>query len=166
MSRQPIEWLITDTHLHHAKMMEIGRPENYEQLILNNCRAKIKPEDRLYHLGDTNFGKREILKIWLDQIECQKILIRGNHDRESRRWYERNGFDFVADIILIGNILLSHKPIEFLPEGTTLNIHGHWHNTTHRHHESLGWYDHSKYKKLAMEDTNYHPVNLEKFKNL
>ena len=103
----------------------------------------------------------------LASVECRsKILIKGNHDKNSNNWYLRHGFDFVCDMIVIDDVLLSHKPQEILPEGVTINIHGHFHDTDHRKNEPKysKFLDPNVHKLFALEHTDLKPVKLKDFK--
>lgn len=67
------EWIISDTHFSHAKIIEYcNRPfRNVEQMnetIIARWKGAVKPEDVVYHLG-------------ISQLPGKKILIRGNHDK-------------------------------------------------------------------------------------
>lgn len=166
MARPALEWAITDTHFFHDNIVEwCGRPENHTNLMLKNARHYVAAQDTLIHLGDVIFYKYDKLKSMLDSIPCRKVLVMGNHDRKSRNWYMRNGFDYAADMIVIDDILLSHKPVKDFPTGVRINIHGHFHNTDHRRHEPEynDWYNQERYRLLAMEYTDYKPVKLRDF---
>lgn len=76
----------------------------------------ICPDDcsMLIHLGDWERGGID---------GCfPAVLIRGNHDPEKNR-----EFDFTVDGMAIGKYYFSHEPMERLPKGTYINIHGHLH---------------------------------------
>jgi len=166
MSRPSKHWLITDTHFNHVAVVErMGRPRNHGERIIKACKHLIQPQDVLIHLGDVIFDRPTELKGLLDQIECRsKILTLGNHDRKSNNWYLNNGFDLVVEMLVIGDVLLSHKPQEFFPAGVRVNVHGHFHNTNHRKNEPqfqkfLG----PQHVLLAMETVGYTPVELVRF---
>lgn len=161
MPRPAISWLITDTHWNHDFMLQCGRPADFGEQLLKNLRHLLTPQDTLYHLGDVIFYKYPDLKEMLDSIPGTKVLLMGNHDKKSKGWYARNGFAFVADMIVLDDIMLSHKPIERLPSGVRLNVHGHWHNDDH--HKRPEWYSESTHRLLSVEVTNYKPVKLEEF---
>ena len=162
-------WLITDTHLGHDKMVEFcGRPKNHSELILRNLYA-IPKEDLLIHLGDVNIGQNEYWHNCLMNIP-KKILVMGNHDRQSHHWYYEHGWNFVCDQFISlefgKRILFSHYPIK--DDGQyDINIHGHFHNSEHRSHEpELVAIKNDKQKLLAIENTNYQPVLLRTFLGL
>lgn len=169
MPRQSVDFLITDSHAFHDRVVEFcGRPENHWELLVANCKRLVAPQDRLFHLGDVIFYKHETLKPTLDSIPGKKILLMGNHDHKSQGWYSRNGFDFVCEMLVIdgtkdspGGILLSHKPQEILPQGVRINIHGHHHNAKYREYPI--WYADSTHRNLSIEETKYMPVKLREF---
>lgn len=52
-------------------------------------------------------------------------LVKGNHDIIPEHYYKKAGLNY-TDSILLENLLLTHEPVEQLPDGV-LNIHGHIH---------------------------------------
>lgn len=154
-------YLITDTHLYHDKMVEYcGRPENHTELIIRNWASLLEWDDLTIHLGDVIFREKNKLKGILAAVAGRKVLVKGNHDRESNHWYLTNGFDFVCNSFTLGDILYTHIPAQSLPEGIRLNIHGHYHNNDHR----LFDVQPKEFNKLlAIENTEYKPVLLEEF---
>ena len=165
MPRPPITWLITDSHYNDPAMLKDNlRPMAYETLITKNCRKVIAPQDILIHLGDVIFQRPGELKMYLSDIPGKiKLLVRGNHDRQSDNWFIGQGFNFVADAIRIGNVLLTHQPqLTNLP-ADCINIHGHFHNFGFRTDEEKILYNPKQHKLLALEQTNYAPVNLREF---
>ena len=156
-----------------------ARPKNFENLIFTNIIKIIKDEDILIHLGDVCFGKdSEMHKKYIESLPFKKILVIGNHDRKSNNWYLEHGWDFVCKTFsgkYFGkNILFSHRPHKDI--GFDVNIHGHFHNALDRLKEGRfaieGERERNeqdlavltdKHKLLALEFTNYKPVNLESF---
>lgn len=163
-------WLITDTHLGHAKMVEYcGRPENHSEIILKNLRKDIKDGDTLIHLGDICIGNDEAWHFDLIGYVpkgTNLILVRGNHDKKSDSWYLSHGWDFVCDSFsghYFGEyITFSHIPI---PNIQNINIHGHFHNNLHRMDEETKKGYNDNHKLLAIENTDYKPVELSAFLN-
>lgn len=161
MPRPTIDWLITDTHWNHDFMVKCGRPLDFGEQLIKNMRHLIAPHDTLYHLGDVIFYDYSFLKSIMDSIPGRKILLMGNHDRKTKNWYvTRGGFQCAADMIVLDDIMLSHKPIERLPSGVRLNVHGHWHDV---HRERPEWYSETTHRLLSVEATKYKPVKLEEF---
>lgn len=157
----------SDTHFNHKKLIEYGRPTDFEEKIKQNL-FKLQG-DLLIHCGDFCIGEDEnSMRIWREVTSGFKktILVRGNHDNKSDSWYIERGFDFVCDKIetrYFGKrIIFSHIP---LPReyGIDLNIHGHMHGNTHRLEGPIAaFYDPEYHFDLAPEIRNYAPVNLAK----
>lgn len=159
-------WLVADTHFGHRKMTELcGRPPRFEELLYKNIIAVVKPDDVLLHLGDFCIGHDEKWhELFMELKVLRKWLIRGNHDNKSDCWYLNHGWDFVGDELILSKygkrILFSHAP---QPIGMyDINIHGHLHNSTH-HNDEIELIRHSGQMLLAMEYTQYKPVNLKNF---
>nr|MDO8119138.1 metallophosphoesterase [Candidatus Sigynarchaeota archaeon] len=160
-------WLTTDTHFGHKKMLDYcNRPADFEKKIMRGL-LQIPEDDVLIHLGDVCIGNDEVHHAtWVQKLPIKtKILIIGNHDRKSIAWYLSHGWSFACHGLRLEafgkKILLSHEP---QPDDGwyDVNIHGHFHNKEHRIGDSLDFYT-DKHKKLALEDTNYLPITLEKF---
>jgi calcineurin-like phosphoesterase family protein len=172
-------WIITDTHLNHQKMETYcQRPSNHTELIDQNIHKLVAPTDILIHNGDIGMGKPEF---WMDTVRKWpgiKWLILGNHDGWSAQRYVEEGlFHMACDALLYRGIWLTHKPSNILPEGARLNVHGHLHNVW----DGFGKDDPERTKDefnttfiqqklpqpfqrlLAVEYTNYAPVDFDKF---
>lgn len=157
MARPALIWLIADTHFFHQTMSkECGWPEGYGEIIVGKCRKLIASQDTLIHLGDVIFYQMTKLKSLMERIPGKKILVKGNHDKKSNGWYERNGFVFVADQIVLGDTLFSHAPMEHFPSGTLLNIHGHCHEKDCEEN----WYEERLYYKLDPVAMGFGPIRL------
>ena len=82
-------FFISDTHFHHMNksggiIRYCNRPfssiEEMDETLIQNWNSKIKPEDRVYHLGDFAFGQREQILELTRRLNGHIILILGNHD--------------------------------------------------------------------------------------
>jgi len=156
--RQRKSWLITDTHFKHLKLENEGyRPKGFTIKIQDNWKRLVGADDLVFHLGDVILGENGTLGEILASLPGIKFLVRGNHDLESNGWYMRQGFSFVAHGILHGGAWLTHAPQATLPDGAILNIHGHLHDRP----VPEGYPAHCK--RLAMEFTDYCPVEFDKF---
>lgn len=83
-------WVISDTHFGHANILtfrdssgDLIRPgfkniDEHDQLIIDNWNSVVKPEDRVYHLGDVAIPRRGLK--FLYALNGRKALIGGNHD--------------------------------------------------------------------------------------
>lgn len=160
MARLPKTWLTTDTHFNHEMLSERGyRPSDFNERIISAWKRLVLPEDTIYHLGDVILKRQSELTGILSDLPGRKILIRGNHDRESDGWYIRAGFVCVVQAALVGGVYLTHAPQVTLPDGAIINVHGHLHGNGNGHRPSGD----AKCKLLALEDTDYHPVELIEF---
>jgi|WetSurMetagenome_2_1015567.scaffolds.fasta_scaffold143265_4 calcineurin-like phosphoesterase family protein len=157
-------WLVSDMHFGHQNLTRLcGRPTNFSERIHNNL-LQIPAEDVLICLGDVCMGQdaqrhEEYVQQWPVKT---KILVRGNHDKQSLWWYMHHGWTFACDqlgIEMYGKkVLLSHRPMalgEF-----DLNIHGHFHNSTHRRGDIDGVERTKRHQLIAMEFTAYRPILL------
>ena len=152
-------WLITDTHWNHKMLVDEGhRPADFEAQIAKNWRKAVMLQDTVIHLGDVIMARSSELFEILTTLPGKKILVRGNHDRESDGWYERNGFSFVAQGILIGGVWLTHAPQVTLPDGAILNVHGHLHAGTHR---TMPVAEHCRL--FSLEKEGYGPIDFDEF---
>ena len=157
-------WITTDTHIGHDKLIELGIRQIGVDKIIEEELLKIPEEDVLIHLGDVGWSKGEMSRVF-KSIKCKKILVRGNHDKESNNWYVENcGFDFVCmqfrDRINGYDILFSHKP--WVDVGYDINIHGHFHNNInpYQFEPELLSIKNPRQCLVAIERTEYKPVPL------
>lgn len=92
-------WFTADTHFNHTNIIEYSaRPfsslEEMTEKLIENWNMRVKPGDTVYHLGDfaLSYGEkhRELINDLLADLNGQKWLITGNHDRKevtsNRRW--------------------------------------------------------------------------------
>lgn len=160
-------YAISDTHFNHKKLIEYGRPDNFEELILKSL--KESSGDLLIHCGDFCIGKNEEShKLFMEASSGfkKKILVKGNHDTQSDNWYYEHGWDFVCESfvskIFGKRYIFTHIPIP-KNEKFDKNIHGHMHGNTHRDKDITG-YDNTWHFDLAPEIRNYKLVNVEQIK--
>lgn len=156
-------WLITDTHFNHANITKYcGRPEDYQSIIWEKWMKYVHPFDVVYHLGDVIFKNASQLLDLLATLPGRKVMIRGNHDKNSNSWYLQHGFDAICNQILLADVLLSHEPVSPLPDNVNINIHGHFHNNP-AHHWEPDLIDRitDRHFLLSIEDVGYKPVLLE-----
>jgi calcineurin-like phosphoesterase family protein len=188
-------FITSDTHLKHGNMETYcQRPSDFTERIHKNIMNLVKPEDLLIHCGDVGIGKYADWEWMVQMWPCRKLLVRGNHDRShSNTWWMTHGFHVSVDSFRYRDILFTHEPanaviksdghrpygsVEWeLPEGCTVNIHGHLHNIWDGFHsperiardKELHGVDFTKQLKypwqrlFALEYTNYMPVEIDKF---
>jgi calcineurin-like phosphoesterase family protein len=99
----------------------------------------------------------------MNALPGTKILVKGNHDLNSDGWFRARGFSFVAMGILTRGVWLTHAPQTNLPDGATINVHGHLHGDEHRTSETGPLPAHCRLLALEDPEVDYGPVELEKF---
>lgn len=154
-------YIISDTHFGHDNMVTWGlRPEDFNEKLWKMLDS-IPDDSVLIHCGDVSMGSDAFTHIKLQNYKFKKWLVRGNHDKHSISWYITNGWDFVADEILIkmfGNsFLFSHRPLP-KREGVTKNIHGHLHGGKNRGFPAF--YDEKYHSEITPEAIGYNLVKL------
>lgn len=158
-------WLISDTHFSHDKLEEWGCRSGKWQEKLWSGLAFIPPEDTLIHLGDICIGDDLDVHKIISSLGCQKILVRGNHDKKSMTWYLDHGWNFVCDglhLEFMGHtLLLTHRPMHPDMWRFTRNIHGHTHGNNHRAEEYHTWYTPDYHIDISPEVIGYQPVRLD-----
>lgn len=158
-------WLISDTHFGHDKLWQLfGRPKGFEEFILSNLHKIVQPDDVLIHLGDICKGDDAEWHERLGRLPFTRWLVRGNHDGKTVSWYLDHGWEFVGETFTLHiggkEILFSHIPRH--DTGYDLNIHGHFHNSTHRSDEpEMRAIKNDKQLCISIERNNYRPYNLK-----
>jgi calcineurin-like phosphoesterase family protein len=126
-------WLIADTHFFHVNIGQYcSRPDGWQALIIENWNRFIQPDETVFHLGDLALGRKEDAEALIPLLNGKIYLMRGNHDRHSKVFYENLGITLVKDpcpVVYSSGLRLvfSHRPIVPL-EPDILNLHGHIHN--------------------------------------
>lgn len=151
-------WLTSDHHFFHKRIQEYaGRPDNWQDLLINNWLEKIKPEEYVLHLGDFALGTVPQIRNLISILTGKIILLLGNHDRSSQlRLYKKEFFMIIsASGFVYKNYIFTHRPIEKVKQGF-INIHGHIHQYT---------IDDDQHINICVEQTNYYPVKLKEVIN-
>lgn len=175
-------FLISDTHFSHTNAwktfkLDDGvtplRPftstEEMDETMVDNWNRVVRPQDKVYHLGDIAMSKGPLLAI-MPRLNGEKILIKGNHDIEKISVYLQF-FKDVRGTHMLDRLLLSHIPVH---AASLLrwrgNIHGHLHNYTVKapgyvsntgtlmYHDQV---DDPKYRCVCVEQINYTPIDFE-----
>lgn len=84
------DFFTSDTHFGHANIIKYSkRPyktvEEMDAELIANWNSVVKPEDRVFHLGDLAFASEARTMRILEQLAGQKFLCFGNHDKAARR---------------------------------------------------------------------------------
>ena len=172
-------FFISDTHFGHANMITFTnydgtrmRPfnsvEECDELMIENWNKTVKPTDRIYHLGDVVYKCKNRDEI-MQRLNGEKILIKGNHDRDQLGWYMKYFKDIRGTHHIDGNYLLGHFPIHPDSKGRFVRgLHGHTHAQTVMKsslvhcgfvREPDPWY-----RNCCVEVNNYSPIPFELIK--
>lgn len=149
-------YFTSDTHFGHLAIITYSnRPfkdvAHMNEALIANWNSVVKPDDRIYHIGDFAMGPKNLHKGYLDRLNGYKILVRGNHDQKSDKmlWMGFNEVHpYKFEIINGLNVYMAHIPLgndpyaeknrtyhpEFTPEPPPHDIWvcGHVHNAFKR----------------------------------
>ena len=162
-------FFIADTHFYHDKVILYEkRPfrnvEEMNRTLIENWNRMVKRLDKVYVLGDFCFHPKQYVKELCDALNGYKILVMGNHDTVSHRFYLESGFEEVSKypIILENRLLLSHYPMETNDAVPYVNLFGHIHgNPSHKDDAKRGLCVCVERPHMA-----YRPISLERVKML
>ncbi|MEK8128069.1 phosphoesterase [Paenibacillus filicis] len=160
----PNVFVISDHHFGHKAIIDFeSRPftsvEDMTETMIEKWNAVVKPEDKVFHLGDFSFLNLEKTKAIVARLQGYKTLVLGNHDRgRSRSWWLEAGFDEVSEYPLVygGFFFLSHEPMYMNKHMPYVNIHGHIHGQK---------YEGVQYVNVSVELWDYTPVSFESIKS-
>lgn len=113
-------WFISDPHFFHKNVIRMcKRPfENLHDMhesYIQEWNKRVKPNEKVYVLGDFAFAGWTLMKKVLDRLNGHKILITGNHDLAAHKMLAA-GFQEVHENIWIEmgpdkqKVFLSHFP--------------------------------------------------------
>jgi len=155
-------WVISDTHFFHENIGKYcNRPDNWQNKIIDNWNDLISPNEVVLHLGDFSLGPKTNFNLIKEKLNGKLLIIRGNHDRFSRTFYESCGVTLVPDPFQVNllhhpQVLFSHRPIIPFGEGV-INFHGHIHNATPTTSNPI---PNSRYINMCVEVRQYRPWKL------
>ncbi len=164
-------FIISDTHFGHANTflkfkLDDGTPmrpfssvDQMDEHMIERWNSVVRPQDKVYHLGDVIFGRPERLDVIMKRLNGHKRLVIGNHDDMNTQVYLKY-FDRVISSRRLDSMLFTHIPIQQDSIGGKLigNVHGHIHNNTHRTPKALPC---PPYLNVSVEVIDYTPVSLE-----
>jgi calcineurin-like phosphoesterase family protein len=160
-------FVISDLHLGHANIIRYcSRPfphsavEEMDQVLIKNWNYTVKPNDRIYHIGDLCYGPCAKSPFeYIRQLNGAISLIRGNHDESSKTARQKEtlvhkGIPFV----------LIHNPNDIPETFSGWVIHGHHHNN------NLADFPFINFEKrrinVSAEVVRYQPVSLSNLCNI
>ena len=175
-------YFTSDLHLGHRKIYDLPFPSAYNKLqpmrpfsameecekyMVDQYNKIVKPDDKVYFLGDILFDKNRayVLK---QMKHGNKYLVLGNHDNKGDVQFYREYFCKIYGVLYLNKIkaILSHIPVhpyllnEKSYEGQSrfhYNIHGH----THDHYIINGADRDRRYLNASVEVNDYRPISFE-----
>jgi len=169
---------VSDLHFSHANVIKYcNRPfksaEEMDYKMIANWNAKVKQSDTIYILGDVFMCDELKAERILDQLNGQKILIYGNHDKVIKRSEAlRNKFVKCVDYLEItvpdidtkhGKqfIVMSHYAMLVWNKSHhgSIMLHGHSHGT-------LKYPIEGKILDVGVDVHNYSPITYEEVKRI
>lgn len=150
------DWVISDTHFFHENIIKYaGRPANHNDLMIENWKDVVRPEDTVLHLGDVLMGSAQRWQEIPRLPGRVHVLKSGNHDEPHKRKYleEEWGWEFVAEFMVPyrgWSVSFTHEPLgELAPYN--LNVHGHIHEKPDPSPQHIN---------VSVEQIHYRPVYL------
>jgi len=161
-------FVTSDHHFGHTNILtfknNLGNPlrpfscyQEMEDHMITKWNSVVKPEDKVYHLGDFAM-KKQFIKV-ADKLNGRKTLIAGNHDIFNTKEYLPH-FENVRGYRVLnckdnGRVILSHIPLHPNCFGRfKLNIHGHLHANN---------IDDPRYINVSVEQTDFVPVDVQQY---
>lgn len=155
-------WFIGDTHFGHANILnyeQTARPfENLNQMheaLITRWNNVVRPNDKVFHLGDFCFGARNIA--FAELLNGNKHLILGNHDIYPADEYLKY-FKTIHGAMYWRGSLLTHVPVHptNLGNRAKFNIHGHLHSKK---------IDNPLYINVSCENNHLTPISADEILN-
>ena len=163
-------FIISDTHFGHKNILSFkdkeGTPlrpgfssiKEHDDYLITQWNSVVKPEDRVFHLGDVCMCSFTRLKYIMESLNGTKVLIKGNHDQYKLSQYA----SIFKDIRSIHSLdkhqfVLTHIPLHpSCLDRWGFNIHGHLHKRTLP----------LPYVNVSVECLdNYRPINFEELRS-
>ena len=165
-------WVYSDPHFGHAGITKFVnydgtkvRPwddvEEMNEALVLRYNTVVKPEDRVYILGDFAMTPANFRK-FMPRLMGRKVLVPGNHEPKK---FDRMCNEFGVEIrgyVVKKGFIMSHIPIH---EGSLsrweLNIHGHLHNNYVKVDGPNDGKPDLRYYCACVERHNFGPVLLD-----
>ncbi len=152
---------ISDTHFSHTNILHFDhRPwltiEEHDKALIENWNNAVTNQDTIYILGDFHWGKEYDWIDVLEQLNGNKVLIRGNHDIMPQK--SKKYFQDIKDYKEIDDngrkVVLCHYPIPYFKNHFygSYHLYGHVHNTFE--------YNMAKHQRYLMEELYSKPCEM------
>lgn len=153
----------SDHHFWHRKILEYcpNRPyvdiEEMNEDYKYKWNSKIGVNDIVYHLGDFAFNIPWRIRDFLSQLNGKKILIKGNHDKYSKKSaIEVIGWTEVYGQFQFQEFMLSHRPnYSYKAKHLCGHVHQHW-----------KFNDQGNILNVGVDIWNGYPLELEEIRQI
>lgn len=150
----------SDTHFGHRRIIELAhRPfasvEEMDETMIERWNAKVRPGDRVFHLGDFAFVPADPI---LARLNGEKHLILGNHDFGDRIGSGWASIESLKRIRVHGvDLVMCHYAMRVWPGSHrgAVNLFGHSHGNLSCDSQSLD---------VGVDCWDFWPVTLEEIK--
>jgi len=154
-------WFTSDTHFNHKNCLlfrkQFASLDEMNDLMIERWNERVRPGDRVYHLGDFALGPVEEARKIAERLNGQIYLIRGNHERVAEkldRWIWIK--DYFGLKVGDQKIYLCHYAFR------TWNCmhHGSWHLHGHSH-GSLPELETSRSFDVGVDCWEFRPISYD-----
>lgn len=159
-----------DLHSGHSNIIKFcKRPfeniEHMDEMLIQNWNSVVSNNDNIYLLGDLSFRKEDYTNKFLDQLNGQKFLVKGNHDHHLKSSTLKR-FAWVKDYYELKiddgdkpqKIVLFHFPIQTWNKCHygSYHFHGHVHSSVNE----------CKFRRydVGVDANNYTPIEFNDIK--
>ena len=183
----------SDPHFGHENILQFeparqklgATIEDHDVELIARINQRVQPDDILYILGDFCLGSPGYAKKCLQAINGTKILVRGNHDRNTYKQMLSWGFASVCESVELKickqKVLLHHYPYRWswwkqlwckmhrgmkndfhkrpIDRGQWL-LHGHSHSVPHRPGDDAP-HIHGRQVNIGVDCWDFRPVSLQ-----
>ncbi|TCI90737.1 metallophosphoesterase [Tenacibaculum sp. M341] len=165
----------SDHHFGHKNIIKFSnRPfesvEEMDEELIKRWNSKVKPNDRVYHLGDVSLGDSDSLKDILSRLNGKIYLIKGNHEGVATQ--HKNRFEWIKDYFELSvrdedapngkqKIMLFHYAMKVWRSSFrgTWHLYGHSHGNLPDDINSLSF-------DVGVDCHDYYPISYQEVKNI
>jgi len=153
----------SDTHFNHANIIRFcNRPFSdvlqMNETIIENWNKVVKPEDKVYHLGDFGFGEVGYI---IDRLNGKITLIRGSHEKSA--FLYKSKFELIVPLLEFeidnNTIVLCHYAMRVWRK----SHYNSWHLYGHSHGMLKGQ---GKSFDVGVDCWNFQPISYEKVESV
>ena len=154
------EGILTFKNYDGTQVRTFDSIEHMNEHMIERHNSVVKPEDKVYFLGDVAMSHRHLH--YLGRMNGEKVLIKGNHDTGKLSQYAPY-FKDIRGSHQFSGVVMTHIPLHpHCLDRWKLNIHGHLHNNYIKLEDGVT--PDTRYYNVSMEVIDFTPVTLEQIK--